>query len=353
MPSKTAVVKDKRYLRHETSAYHPESPKRLEAIYRMLDASDMSEKFTLIEPRYATHDEIEMIHEDWYISAVANTAGKTHCYLDPDTETSPESYETAKLAIGGFLNAIDAVVNGEAGNAFAFVRPPGHHAEADRAAGFCLFNNIAIGATHAINKHKMEKILIVDWDLHHGNGTQHSFYADPRVVYFSTHQYPYYPGTGSVQETGNGAGKGYTVNVPLQTGPGDNEYVKIFNTILRPLALEFKPDMVLLSAGFDIYFKDPLGGMNVTPKGFACLARVLLDIADACSAGRFIAILEGGYHLEGLTSSCKAVLGEMRGDTYITENELNKMEAEADKRLIDKTLDAVKDQLKPCWKAFR
>ena len=352
MPSKTGIVKDERYMRHETSTFHPESPKRLEAIYRMLGAPDMLENFPLIEPRYASPEEIGMIHENWYIEAVANTAGKPHFNLDPDTETSPESYETAKLAVGGFCNAIDAVVKGDVGNAFAFVRPPGHHAEADRAAGFCLFNNVAIGAMHAIKKHGMDRILIVDWDLHHGNGTQHSFYDDPHVIYFSTHQYPYYPGTGSVQETGSGAGKGYTVNVPLQTGPGDSEFVKIFNTILRPVALEFKPDMVLLSAGFDIYFKDPLGGMNVTPKGFACLTRVLLDIADACCTGRFAVTLEGGYHIGGLTDSCKTVLHEMRGDTRVKEEELKKMEAEANPSL-DKILHAVRDQLKPYWKAFQ
>lgn len=352
MPSRTGIVKDARYFRHETSVFHPESAKRLEAVYKMLEAPDMKDKFTLIEPALATLEDIGMIHEEWYIEAVAKTAGKAHTYLDPDTETSPESYETARLAVGGFNNAIDAVVRGEVQNAFAFVRPPGHHAEADRAAGFCLFNNVAIGAMHAIRKHQMKRILVVDWDLHHGNGTQHSFYDDPRIIYFSTHQYPYYPGTGSVQEVGRGAGKGYTINVPLRTGPGDNEYVKIFRTILQPVALEFKPDMVLLSAGFDIYYKDPLGGMKVTPKGFACLARVLLDIADACCGGRFAVTLEGGYHIGGLTDSCRTVLNEMLGDTRVADDDLKKMEAEAD-RSIDKIIDAVKDQVRPYWKAFQ
>lgn len=352
MPSRTGIVKDARYFRHETSVFHPESAKRLEAIYKMLDAPDMKDKFTLIEPTSATLEEIGMIHEEWYIEAVARTAGKAHTYLDPDTETSPESYETARLAVGGFNNAIDAVVRGDVRNAFAFVRPPGHHAEADRAAGFCLFNNVAIGAMHGIQKHQMKRVLVVDWDLHHGNGTQHSFYEDPRIIYFSTHQYPYYPGTGSLQEIGRGAGKGYTINVPLRTGPGDNEFVKIFRTILHPVALEFRPEMVLLSAGFDIYYKDPLGGMKVTPRGFACLARVLLDIADACCGGRFAITLEGGYHIGGLTDSCRTVLNEMRGDTRVAEEDLKMMEAEAD-RSIDKIIDAVKDQVRPYWKAFQ
>lgn len=352
MPSKTGIVKDARYFRHETGVFHPESAKRLESIYKMLDAPDMKDNFTLIEPSIASLEEIGTIHEEWYIEAVARTAGKAHTYLDPDTETSPESYETARLAVGGFNNAIDAVVGGEVQNAFAFVRPPGHHAEADRAAGFCLFNNVAIGAMHAINRHQMKRILVVDWDLHHGNGTQHSFYEDPRIIYFSTHQYPYYPGTGSVQEIGRGAGKGYTINVPLRTGPGDNEFVKIFRMILKPAALEFKPDMVLLSAGFDIYFKDPLGGMKVTPRGFACLTRILLDIAEVCCGGRFAVTLEGGYHIGGLTDSCRTVLNEMRGDTRVAEEDLKKMEAEAD-RSIDKIIETVRDHQRPYWKAFQ
>ncbi len=352
MPLRTGIVKDERYMRHETSAFHPESPKRLEAIYRMLESPDMQGKFVLIEPRYAGPEEIGMIHEQWYIEVVAKTAGKSHTYLDADTETSPESYETARLAVGGVCNAVDAVVKKEVDNAFAFVRPPGHHAEADRGAGFCLFNNVAIGAMHAINKLGLRKILIVDWDLHHGNGTQHSFYDDPRVVYFSTHQYPYYPGTGSVQEIGRGRGKGFTVNVPLRTGPGDNEYVKIFRSILQPVALEFKPDLVMLSAGFDIYFKDPLGGMKVTPRGFACLTRIILNIADACCDGRLAVTLEGGYHVGGLTDSCKTVLNEMRGDTHVTEDELKQMEAEANP-YIDKIIEAVKDQVRPYWKALQ
>ena len=348
----TGIVKDYRYLNHETSSFHPESPKRLEAIYKMLEGADMKGKFTSIEPRLAEKSEIEMIHTRSYIREVADTAGASHCYLDPDTETSPESYDIARLAIGGFCNAIDAVVEGRMKNSFAFVRPPGHHAEADRAAGFCLFNNVAIGAMHAISKHKMERVLVIDWDLHHGNGTQHSFYDDPRVIYFSTHQYPYYPGTGSLQEIGRGKGLGYTINVPLRTGPGDNEFVKIFNQILKPVALEYKPELVLLSAGFDIYFQDPLGGMKVTPKGFACLARVLLDIAEACCGGKFAVTLEGGYHIGGLTSSAKTVLNEMRGETRVSAEELARMAAEANPS-IDNIIGSVVNTLKPYWKSLK
>jgi len=348
----TAIVKDYRYLDHETSSFHPESPKRLEAIYKMLEGADMKGKFPTLEPRLAEKSEIEMIHTSSYVNTVARTANSPHCYLDPDTETSPKSYETARLAVGGLCNAIDAVVEGKADNSFAFIRPPGHHAEADRAAGFCLFNNVAIGAMHAIKKFKMERVLIVDWDLHHGNGTQHSFYDDPRVIYFSTHQYPYYPGTGSVQETGRGKGQGYTVNVPLRTGPGDNEFVKIFTEILKPVALEYEPELVLLSAGFDIYFQDPLGGMKVTSKGFACLARILLDIAETCCQGRFAVTLEGGYHIGGLTSSVKMVLNEMCGETRVSAGELTGMCKEANPS-IDSIIKNVVNQLSPYWKTLK
>jgi len=348
----TAIVKDYRYLNHKTSSFHPESPKRLEAIYKMLEGPDMKGKFALVEPRLAERGEIEMVHTPHYVTEVENTAGSPHCYLDPDTETSPESYETARLAVGGLCNAIDAVVEGRADNAFAFIRPPGHHAESDRAAGFCLFNNVAIGAMHAIRKFNMERILIVDWDLHHGNGTQHSFYDDPRVIYFSTHQYPYYPGTGSVQETGRGKGAGYTINVPLRTGPGDNEFVRIFLEILRPIALEYKPQLVLLSAGFDIYFQDPLGGMKVTPRGFACLARILLDIAETCCGGRFAVTLEGGYHIGGLTSSAKMVLNEMCGETRVPGDDIVRMAVEANPS-IEAIIKSVIAQAGPYWKTLK
>jgi acetoin utilization deacetylase AcuC-like enzyme len=350
MPQKTGIVKDERYLKHGGGYMHPESPERLEAIYAMLETPDMFGKFIEISPRPATQEEIEMIHRPAYIKVVASTAGKASCSLDPDTETSAESYEVAKLAVGGLLNAIDSTVSKETDNSFAFIRPPGHHAEADRAAGFCLFNNVAIGAVHAIKKFGMERVLIVDWDLHHGNGTQHSFYEDSRVLYFSTHQYPWYPGTGSLLEIGRGKGLGYTINVPLQPGADDDQYVAIFRRILEPVVLAFKPEIILLSAGFDIYYDDPLGGMQVTPDGFACLARILLNLADECCGGKFAVTLEGGYHLGGLTESVKRVLNEMLGVTHVSDQKLAEMDKEAgDKNPIIKR---VIEQIKPIWRVF-
>lgn len=352
LSKKTGIVKDRRYLQHSTGFAHPESPERLAAIYEMLDNPLMEWKFTEIEPREATHQEIEMIHSPSYVDFIASTAGKRSVFLDPDTSTSPETYEIAKLAVGGVCNAIDAVMDGKVNNAFAFVRPPGHHAEKDTAAGFCVFNNIAIGAMHAIKKYDIKRILIIDWDLHHGNGTQHSFYGDQRILYFSTHQYPYYPGTGSAQEIGRGQGEYYTINVPLSMGAGDAVFVKIFRKILQPVALEYKPELILLSAGFDTHFQDPLGGMRVTPEGFAAMTRVLLNIADACCQGRFVAVLEGGYHLVGLTRSVKAVLEEMMDETHISEERLSVIEKSADEELNQAIISKVISRLDPYWKVF-
>jgi len=311
----------------------------------------MDWKFSHIEPREATHKEIETIHSPSYVKFIASTAGQRSVYLDSDTATSPETYEIAKLAVGGVFNAIDSVIKGEVDNAFAFVRPPGHHAEKDTAAGFCVFNNIAIGAMHAILKYDLKKILIVDWDLHHGNGTQHSFYRDPRILYFSTHQYPYYPGTGSLEEFGQGEGEGYTINVPLREGAGDAAFVKIFRKVLQPVALEFKPELVLLSAGFDTHFQDPLGGMRVTPEGFAAMARILLNIAETCCQGRFVAVLEGGYHVVGLTRSVKAVLEEMLDETHVSEERLSHFEKEADEE-TEQLINKVISRIRPYWKVF-
>ncbi len=352
MSRKTGIVKDGRYMQHSMGFAHPECPERLAVIYEMLDNPLISWKFTQIEPREATHEEIEMIHARSYVEFIASTAGKRSVFLDPDTSTSPESYEAAKLAAGGVCNAIDSVVEGKVDNAFAFVRPPGHHAEKDTAAGFCIFNNIAIGAMHAIQKYNFKKILIVDWDLHHGNGTQHSFYGDQRILYFSTHQYPYYPGTGSLSESGRGQGEYYTINVPLTMSVGDAAFVKIFRKILQPVAMEFKPELVLLSAGFDTYYQDPLGGMKVTPEGYAAMTRILLNIADACCQGRFVAVLEGGYHLGGLVKSVKAVLNEMLDETHFSDERLSLLEQEVDEKTSELIIDKVVAKINPYWKVF-
>mgnify|MGYP001311884214 CR=1 FL=1 len=351
MSRKTGIVKDGRYLQHTAGSAHPESPERLSAVYEMLDNPDISWKYTDIVPREASHDEIAYVHTLPYIEHIAGTAGKSSVILDPDTMTSPETYEIARLAVGGVLNAVDAVVTGEVDNAFAFVRPPGHHASASHSAGFCIFNNVAVGAMHAIRKHGLKNVLIVDWDLHHGNGTQKIFYSDRRVLYFSSHQYPHYPGTGSLHETGEGDGRGYTVNVPLRQGAVNGTFVSVLRQILAPIALAYKPELILVSAGFDTYYQDPLGGMRVTPEGFAAMARILLNIADACSAGRMVAVLEGGYHVQGLTRSVKAVVQEMFDETHWTDRKLDELEQHADE-YNKPVIQSVINVMRPFWNVF-
>lgn len=345
--NKTGIVKDVRYLDHVMGAYHPESPQRLKAIYEMLEDPDMKGNFKDVPVRMAKREELLMIHSPDYVDILEATDGKSSTYLDPDTQTSSGSYKAALLAAGGVCEAISMVNSGELENAFALIRPPGHHAEKSKAMGFCLFNNVAIGARYAQEHLGLDRILIADWDLHHGNGTQHAFEDDPSILYFSTHQYPYYPGTGSYVEVGTGKGEGFTVNVPLSTGYGDGEFLAIFDRILRPVALEFDPDIILVSAGFDILKEDPLGGMNVTPNGFAGLTGSIIEIADACCDGKVIITLEGGYHIQGQTASVKAVLKELSGKVKTDSNDLL---ARADRTLVDYAIKPVKKIHHRYWK---
>jgi len=335
----TGIVKDKRYMEHDMGPFHVETPKRIEAIYRMIEEKiDFS--LPVIKPRPATEKELEFIHTPGHISRVKSTAGKEHVQLDPDTSTSPKSWEVACLAAGGVLKAVDLILEGKIRNGFALIRPPGHHAEASAAMGFCLFNNIAIGAAHLLRNHGLERILVVDWDLHHGNGTQHSFYDSAEVLYFSTHQYPHYPGTGHWNEVGEGKGEGFTVNVPLQAGKTDGDYLSIFRKILRPITSEYKPEFILVSAGFDIYEGDPLGGMRITKQGFAALAAELIDLAAEFSRKRILFALEGGYNLQGLQDGVEQVLYQLAG--------------KASKPAIDPTLSpATERELEPVIQTHR
>jgi acetoin utilization deacetylase AcuC-like enzyme len=236
-----------------------------------------------------------------------------------DTYVGPHSYAAALRAAGGLLQAVQAVLQGEANNAFALVRPPGHHAVASRAMGFCLFNNVAIATRYALREFGLERVLIVDFDLHHGNGTQDAFYEEPTVLYFSTHQYPYYPGTGHYQETGRGAGQGYTVNVPLPAGVGDTGYERVFAEILVPVARRYKPQLILASAGYDAHWADPLGGMLLSVSGYVSMARTLVALAEELCQGRLVLTLEGGYSLEALAASIAATFAVLLEDEQVMD----------------------------------
>jgi len=307
---KPGVVCDPRFAEHTMGPYHVESPERILVLNRMLE-DDIPGRFLRIEPRPATEAELGWVHERGYIDFVRATAGHENVFLDSDTSAGPKTFETALLAAGGFLRAIDFVMEGRAANAFALVRPPGHHAEAARAMGFCFFNNAAIGAEYLIRRHGLRRVLVVDWDLHHGNGTQHAFYSRRDVLYFSTHQVPLYPGTGAVRETGSGPGKGYNLNVPLRAGKGDADFLHVYRKILGPVSAQYRPEFILVSAGFDIGAGDPLGGMAVSREGFGQLADALSGMAAESSGGRMAFVLEGGYDLLTLQNGVREVLDRL------------------------------------------
>ncbi len=311
---RTGLVLDARYAQHDTGPGHPECPARIQAILDVLP-SYRRPSLLRLEPRLATREEVALNHDPRHIERVASTAARPFSAFDADTPACSRSFDTALLAAGGYLSLLDTIMGGDADNGFAFVRPPGHHAGADRAMGFCLFNNVAIGARYLRARYGMTRVLVVDWDVHHGNGTQDSFFGDAGVLFASTHQYPFYPGTGAATEVGSGAAAGRTVNVPLPAGCGDDEYVAAFESLVAPVARQFRPEFVLVSAGFDAHRRDPLAGMNVTEAGFRAMTRILMRVARDHAAGRLAAILEGGYDLQALRTAVPAVLDELGGTT--------------------------------------
>jgi acetoin utilization deacetylase AcuC-like enzyme len=303
----TGFVYDEIFLRHQTGPGHPERPERLTAIVDRLRQQGLLGDLVRLKVIPASREWIATVHTHEYIQRVQKSCENGTGYVDsPDAPASSDSYQAALAAVGGVQAAIDAVMEGRIKNAFCAVRPPGHHALKDKAMGFCLFNNIAIAAKYIQQKHKLAKVLIVDWDVHHGNGTQAIFYDDPSVFYFSVHQSPFYPGTGAAEEKGQGRGAGFTLNVPLPAGSGDADYLKIFEQQLKPAAAAFKPDFVLISAGFDSGKDDLLGRMRLTPQGYAALTRIVKEIAEQYSHGRLVSTLEGGYNLQMLAASVEA-----------------------------------------------
>jgi acetoin utilization deacetylase AcuC-like enzyme len=300
------VIQDLRYREHRGPEGHPERPDRLLAVEEAI--ASRAGSLSNLAPREAGDEEILRIHEHAHLESISAAVRRAPTHLDPDTFVSPQSLEVARLAAGGSIDLARAVARGDLSAGLAAVRPPGHHAEGHRAMGFCLFNNVAIAAASLRAEEGVERILILDWDVHHGNGTQRSFEDDPNLLYFSTHQYPFYPGTGGIDEAGSGRGEGATVNVPLPAGCNDAHYVGALQRILVPLTLAFRPEMLLVSAGFDAHHDDPLAAMRVTGEGFAAMAAIVRALADDVCGGRLAYFLEGGYSISGLREGAGAVL---------------------------------------------
>jgi acetoin utilization deacetylase AcuC-like enzyme/nucleotide-binding universal stress UspA family protein len=320
--SATGIVRSDLFLAHRSAAEHPESHLRLKGVYRMLDDELGKLPFINLETRAATVDNLTLVHTPAYVRQIEATAHRDYSQLTADTYACRGSYEAARQSAGGVITAIDSVLNGDIRNAFVLNRPPGHHAETSCANGFCLFNNVAVGAAYARVMKGLQNVLVVDWDLHHGNGIQHIFEEDPHVLYISTHQYPCFPGTGHYLEVGRGKGEGYTINLPLGKGWKDGDFAALFQQLVAPVSMAFNPDLILVSAGFDTHKKDSMGKMRVTEVGFAAMTRVLMNVAQVCCRHRMVLVLEGGYHLKALAASVRAVLAELCEQTHTDIEEL-------------------------------
>lgn len=300
------LVSSRRFVDHVTPAGHPERPERGETLHAVATAFK-EQGGEVIEPRPATDEDLLRVHTDEHLQAIVATRGKA-AMIDEDTFTSPDSEEIARLGAGAVLTAVDRVLDGPKGTrALVLVRPPGHHAEADRAMGFCLYSNIAVGAAYARSR-GCARVAIVDYDVHHGNGTQWIFYEDPTVLFVSSHQFPFYPGTGAASEKGRGEGLGFTLNIPLDAGAKDDEIEKKYREQVIPAVRDFKPDLLMISAGFDAHELDPLGQLRMTTEGFGRLTKMLLDLADQVCEGRVVIVTEGGYSLDALSDSLKTVI---------------------------------------------
>ena len=299
------LISSDRFAEHQTPPGHPECPERAEVMDGVA-VRWQRRGGEVVAPRAATREQLARVHEADYLRRISETAGRAVA-LDPDTYTSPESHDVALLAAGAAIDAVERVLTGSHQTAFALVRPPGHHAERNRSMGFCLFNNVAVAARHA-RAIGAGRVAIVDFDVHHGNGTEHAFEAEPDVLYVSTHQAPYYPGTGGSDEIGVGAGEGFTVNLPLEAGAMDDDYRLVFAEVVVPVLRQFEPDLLLVSAGFDAHERDPLGGMRLTAGAFGAMTSELRRVAEECCSGRMALVTEGGYDLSALAASLDAVV---------------------------------------------
>ena len=311
----TGFVTDPIYLLHrDETGSHPECPERLRKILDEIQRNKLSEDLIPIAARKAEENSLARCHTSGHIDKIKEAASRETRYLDADTFVNPVSFDAALTACGGVMAGIDGVMSGKCSNIFCAVRPPGHHAESDKAMGFCLLNNVAVGARYAQEVHGLKKIFILDWDVHHGNGTQEIFYEDDTVFYFSIHQFPLYPGTGRKEERGKGSGKGFTYNIPVPAGYGDHEYLHIFQNEVQASLSSFRPDLILISAGFDAHREDPLAQMDVSTEGFADMTHVVKNYATRYCDGRLVSVLEGGYHLTALADSVSAHLRVLMHD---------------------------------------
>ena len=316
--AKVGFVYDPVYLKHDTGT-HPENARRIEVIISHLEQTGLKPQLIPIKPRPATLEELWLVHHEPYILSIKDFAQRGGGWLDADTVISAGSYDAARHAAGGTIAATAAVLNGKVNSAFALVRPPGHHATSQRAKGFCLFNNLAIATKYALAIHKLERIVITDFDVHHGNGTQEAFYDNPQVLYISTHQHPFYPGTGGMEEIGSGTARGATINIPLPAGSGDKEYQQVFEQIIVPAVRRFQPQLIMVSAGYDLHWADELASMQVTIAGAAQIVKTSKKLADELCGGRLVLSLEGGYDLTALAASVKAAFDVLLGNNNIED----------------------------------
>ncbi len=315
----TAYLTDGSFTRHN-HPQHPEHAGRIEAVWQALGAAGLSDQLRQIRPTAASDEQILAVHtREHLLRLVAVSQGDRMVRLDPDTYALPVSPEVARLAAGAVIGAVDAVLTAQADNALAIVRPPGHHATADRQMGFCLLNNIAIAARQAQSAHGLEKVLILDYDVHHGNGSNDIFYADPSVLFISLHQYPFYPGSGALNEIGEDEGRGATINIPLPAGHGDASYRGLFSEIVVPAIERFQPDLMLVSAGFDAHWVDPLASMQLTLAGYDYLARECIKMAERLCDGRIVLVMEGGYDLKALAQGWCNIARALLGDDDMSD----------------------------------
>jgi len=345
------VIDDERFTQHLELVPHLENAKRIRATHSVLQDPSLVGRWSEVEPRLASREELTLVHTADHIERVARSEGKPYTSFDMDTQASEKSYDVSRLGVGAVFALLDDIRNGKGKRGFAFIRPPGHHAEPDRAMGFCLFNNIALGARYLKEHYQDRKVMIVDMDVHHGNGTQAALYDRDDVLYVSLHQFPFYPGTGNFGEVGQGKGEGFTVNVPLGKGHGDMDFARIIYFLVNRLAQAYHPDMILVSCGFDLYLYDPLGEMRVTPDGYAIITFLLLEIAERVCNGRIAFIMEGGYSLNGIRECGLRVMQELCGLPTVTRKKIDKIIGTRAKKVaaLRKVIEVHRDY----WKILR